>query len=56
MPKRIYAVRFANDDGSMETLASHLHSKESARGFVADEITKSHELPEAAWRALCDED
>ena len=34
-PKRIYAVREAQTDGSIKTLASHLGCKEDAKDFIA---------------------
>ncbi len=44
IPARIYAVRYAEDDGSMKTLKSMIRSKQSARDFISDEITRSRIL------------
>jgi len=34
IPARVYAVRRANDDGSITTMASMLRSKDAAREFI----------------------
>ena len=34
VPQRIYAVRMANEDGSIKTLVSHLCSKADAKDYV----------------------
>ena len=36
VPKRIFAVRYANDNGSIETLKSHLRSKDVAKDYIND--------------------
>ena len=36
--RRIYAVRYANNDGTIKTLASFLRSKDEARGFIRQAI------------------
>ncbi len=33
-PKRIFAVRYANDDGSIKTIKSHLADKDDARELI----------------------
>lgn len=35
-PKRVFAVRYANDDGSIQTLKSYLPDKAAAKFFISE--------------------
>lgn len=53
MPKRIYAVRYANDDATIDTMRSHFHSKEDARDFITRAKAGEHVRRNAGHCKIC---